>query len=302
MPPFAPLNREVQHITEEEVVGAVAITGELLCYEEEGQTQKEQEQDIALARQSQGYWYCDRTRLIKTILSPILERQVTFAAQVIRDASGDGRIISVVDDVRISSILHVNEYSKEEKHNMWYSRKEMSSMRRRCVNAVRTISKHTELYCPHFFRGLEGFLDQVISFTNNSTCGSRRWDAMVAVFKEQQEQRHHYAQTYGTLYGAMMDPEKLRHAYTKEGNTGRSQSIAYNLAKEDEIQAKEYLNEFEDKQEIEYEDDDYDDDEQGRHNKYVLSNATRSILYHMLAPIFEIRHGDIYLEIGDACF
>ena len=273
--------------------------------EEQEQEQYEGEEDFE-SMESQGYWYCGKTGFKKTMLSPIHERQVTFAAHVIKDEIDGGRVLSVLDAVHISPIPHVSEYTPEDKRNLWYTRKEMSNMKGSCVNAVRKISQHTELHCPFFFRGLERLIDDVINpHPNSSTTTDRRWDATVAVLQEQQEQRFLCAQMYGMVYGGMMDPEKVRHAYMTQGNTKRSQCIAHNLARQDEAHAKECLEEFVDdnnnKREMEYEDDD-DDHHHHHHPKNALSNGVRSILQTLITPFFEMRHGDVYQGMGEDCF
>jgi len=264
---------------------------------------EEEEEDTDIMQQSQGYWYCGKTGFKKTILSPITELQVTFAGHVIKDENDGGRVLLVLDAVKISPIPHVSEYTPEDKRNLWYTQKEMSSMKRNCVDNVRKITKQTELYCPLFFRGLERHIDDAIN-TTNSTSKDRRWGATVAVLQEQQEQRFLCAKIYGMVYGGMMDPDKIRHAYMTQGDTKRSQWIAHNLARQDEAHAKECLEEdLVVKREIEYEDD--DDDDHHHHNcndKNVLSNGVRSVLHSLLNPFFEMRHGDIYLGMGEECF
>jgi len=144
----------------------------------------------------------------------------------------------------------------------------------------RAISKHNynktmsvcadqeTLYCRFFFlRGLERFVDyyQIVnndtsstSTTTNSDSGggsgrggqasqssqsqSKQRDdgGITSVLQEQYNQRLQCLQMHRVVYGGILDPERLRNVYEKQGKTTESLQEAQELAKQDEIHVNEY--------------------------------------------------------------
>jgi hypothetical protein len=261
----------------------------------------------------EGYWYCGKG-FKKTILEPISERHVTFAGQVIRNRN-DGRVLSVLDAIKVTLIPHVSEYTKKQKSSMWYTRKEMMKMKQLSLETARKISKsnHTELYCRFFSRGLERLVDYQINDTGQCTTSNRRYEAVTGVLKEQYNQRVDCLKQYGMMFSGVQNLERLKSVYTKCGNTEQSLIEAQQLAKQDEIHANDCTEEFYQKLNvINNKNDDYHHRYHHNNNKNnnnivvkIMNFGVNTILKALIAPLpfFEIRQQrDIFLSMGEECF
>jgi len=207
----------------------------------------------------------------------IPERRVTFASAISENTTPTTNLAArkgatMVDDTnnknhhdhdarereilleQTATIPHVSEYTPRDKRKMWYTKKEMSSMRLRCVRSVLVLSRYRELYCPSFFRGLETLVQELVAQhrgDDDDACGGesfpvsaterRRWGGVSAVLIEQRRQRYRCLETHGVVYAGMASPEQVRRAYAAQGRTSESSSIARGLALLDEADAREWL-------------------------------------------------------------
>jgi hypothetical protein len=246
-------------------------------------------------------------------LSTIPERRVAFAGTIVEGF--------VYVDLEVFVIPHVNEYTFDDKRRLWYTRKELSRMRKSCIQTARAVSRYIEMhmYCPFYFRGLENLIDPTTTVlflpencTNggdsdggetgdSSTSESRRWDGLEAVLDEQERQRFVSLEIQeGVLYFGMTNPEKVRSVYTTRGKTRKSQSIAHAYALCDEAHAKECLEENTNAKydEYEYDDNGNCDCDYYQTNK-ELSNGVRWVFGRLLTPFLYIPQGDVYLAMGE---
>jgi len=259
-------------------------------------------------------------------LSMIPERRVAFAGtKAEKTFFGNHYYIATVEPIELFPVPHVSEYTALDKRRMWYSRRDISGMRKSCVRASLEIAKDPELYCPVTFRGLEYIIDAAIELslaeerernTQNgsdndrdhhepvSTFESRRWDTLEAVLDEQDRQRR-----FGEA-----DPEAIRAVYQESGRTEASLALArlYALrdeacARDEDALSKQDQHAYYGSGGDEYGDGDYESGGEGGTSCHYLriSNGLpmgiENIFRMLLAPVLDIPYGDLCRVMGEEC-
>jgi hypothetical protein len=253
-------------------------------------------------------------------LSMIPERRVAFAGTKAEEAFfGNHRFVATAEPIELFRVPHVSEYTALDKRRMWYSRRDISGMRRSCVRASLEIAKDTELYCPVTFRGLEYLIDAAIELslaeerernTENgsddhepfSTFESRRWDTLEAILDEQDRQR----------WSGEADPEAIRSVYQESGGTEASSALARLYALRDEACAGDEDASSKQDQQACYGTDgddcgDGDDERGGGTSCYYLGSSNglpggiENVFRMLLAPVLDIPYGDLCRVMGEEC-
>jgi len=253
------------------------------------------------------------TRRLSRRLSTIPEKHVTFGIPV------------------TYLIPSRKQYDSETKKILWYSSSDRTEMRKSCIRAAKTVTKdsYSELYCPLHFRGLEYLIEeqqyiqameQKKNIDDNATdkvvpvihllCSrqeseneppstriTRSLDGLDAVLQEQENQRLWVQQYYShRSYGSIIDPEAIRSVYTTKGKTQTSHWIAHLYALRDEEIVREMMSEEMDVSTQ----NPYDDDDCNEASCGIKTNEL-DVFQKLLTPFLDIRHGDVYIQMGEEC-
>jgi len=206
------------------------------------------------------------------LLAPISEeRKVTFAGKYVK---GEGNSYAALDAVKVKFIPHVSEYSRADKHNIWYTNVEVKAMQQTAFHDIdvrkeemksnNKRQQYQQQQHQHQYtcdvRGLERLV-----YHDINDCITRRYDALHAVLQEQYDQRcwMYSVNNPGGIINADDDDlndERIRQACMAKGETIRSQERAQRLAQQDEVDAKEYLQLVPEEEELDDEDDRADTD------------------------------------------
>ena len=262
-------------------------------------------------------------------------RRVTFAGTLYT-----GKTNILCDDLQIYYIPHVSEYTRNDKRRMWYTRREFAKMRQSAADAARAVYRQKELYCPLYFRGLEHWIDPLIVQSQDNSIGidsnsinrngdrndngdnndksvvtfrDLRWEAIEAVLNEQDRQRSISAESNGVINYGMMDPGQIREVYATHGKTQECQSKAWTLAMRDQEHAKELWSGDTDDFYYNAENFEQEQSEKKKKNQKLSvagnpyqfpdqSDGCGAIFRKLLTPLLDLRHGDVFLKMGEECF
>jgi len=190
-----------------------------------------------------------RRNIKKMPMAPIPEvRKVAFAARYIQEMDN---YYTPVDVVMVKFIPRFSEYTSAERRNIWYTNEEIKLMKQRAIRDVDRRRKEIQFNantpqdqqrsysCD--IRGLERLV-----YNYNNECARIRCESLRAL---QQEQYQQQCWIYGInnpggivhLGDDYLDDERIRKVVMAEGQSILSQEIAYRLAKQDELEADEYL-------------------------------------------------------------
>ena len=197
------------------------------------------------------------------ILAPLYEqRRVSFSSTYVRDDGsddedvgyGDSRLGEAMghahphphphafvemDVVEVRFIPPLAEYSSKDKHGLWYSPREIRAMRQAAFRDIdrrkeemkynsKKRGKHGAYTCD--IRGLE----RLVYDGDNLHCLKKRYECLRSILLEQHHQR------IGRKANLEND-ERIRRVCMATGDTVRSQEKARALAREDEADVREYL-------------------------------------------------------------
>jgi hypothetical protein len=182
-------------------------------------------------------------------LAPLPEvRKVAFAARYIQETEN---FYTPVDVVTVKFIPRFSEYTSAERRNVWYTNVEIKLMKQRALrdvdrrreenkfNANKPQRQQIRYSCD--IRGLERLV-----YSDSNECARIRYESLHAL---QQEQYQHQCWIYGInnpggivhLGDDYLNDERIRQVVMAKGQSILSQEIAYRLAKQDEVEADEYM-------------------------------------------------------------
>ena len=228
-------------------------------------------------------------------LAPISEeRNVSFAGinkYAYYDVKGERKRNSyaavALDAVKVKFIPHVSEYSRADKHNIWYTTVEVNAMKQTAFHDIdvrkeemksnsnnnnndnnkrQQYQQQQQQQHQHQYTGDVRGLERLI-YNDVNDCRTRRYKALRAVLQEQYYQRCWRIYSVNNNTGDITNDddddddrndERIRQACMAKGETIRSQERAQRLAQQDEADVKEYLQLISEEEEFDEEEDDDD--------------------------------------------
>jgi hypothetical protein len=183
-------------------------------------------------------------------LAPIAEvRHVTFAARYVLEQDD---FYQPMDVVRVRFIPHFSEYASDEIQNTWYTTQDMKDMKQQAFQEVDLLllqnynnyknkKNNDEQRFASDIRGLERLV-----YSDKQTCVKLRNEAQRALLEEQYRQRawmYSINNPGGIVHPGdeYLNDELIRQVVMTNGGSMLSQNIAYQMAKQDELEANEYL-------------------------------------------------------------
>jgi len=186
----------------------------------------------------------------KMPLAPIAEvRHVTFAARYVLEKDDS---YLPMDVVRVRFIPHFSEYASDERKNTWYTTQDIKNMKQQAFQEVDLLllqnyynyknkeKNHEQRFISNI-RGLERLV-----YSDKQTCIKLRNESRRALLEEQYRQQawmYSINNPGGIVHPGdeYLDDDLIRQVVMANGGSMLCQKIAYHLAKQDEVEANEYL-------------------------------------------------------------